>query len=242
MSKGLRILEVLTTAENGKGVTEISRELEMTKSNAFRLLRTLTALGYAKAMPNKNYCATMKVWQLGQQLVDQMDLRSLAAPQLKSLSQLTGETVYLAVRDGLMVIYIDKIESSKPIRSFTPRGGSAPIHCVGTGKALLAEEYDLLRDQIRDNLVKHTPITITSLKKLDADMSATRERGYAIDFGEYRDRIHSYGSVIRLPNGEPVGALGVSVPDVNLEGDREHEICLAVKQAAEDVSKSLTGL
>ncbi|MEM7562540.1 MAG: IclR family transcriptional regulator C-terminal domain-containing protein [Pseudomonadota bacterium] len=155
------------------------------------------------------------------------------------MSQQTGETVYLAVREGLNVVYIDKIDSSKPIRSWNPKGGSAPIHCVGTGKALLAADYEKLREQIRHNLTRYTPITITSIKALDADMAETSKRGYAIDNGEFRDRIHSFGAAIRLPNNEAIAALGVSVPDVNLEGNRENEICLAVCEAAAEVSKCL---
>ena len=239
LSKGLRVLEVLVKSPNGGGVTEIARALGLSKSNAFRLLRSLTVLGYVRSMENKNYCATMKVWQLGQRIIEHLNLPKIAAPQLLELSQKTEATVYLAVRDGLTVIYIDKIESSKPIRSFTPKGGNAPIHCVGTGKALLAEEYGLLREQVRGNLTRYTPITITSIEKLDSDMAATRERGYAVDQGEYRDRIHSFGAAIRLPSGEAIAALGVSEPDVNLGGDREHKICLAVSDAAKTVSKTL---
>ena len=139
-------------------------------------------------------------------------------------------------------IYIDKIESTKPIRSFTPKGGSAPIHCVGTGKALLAADYDILRESVRSRLTKFTPVTMTSMRKLDADMQATLARGYAVDNGEYRDRIHSFGSAIFLPNGKAVAALGVSAPDVNLEEGRAEEVCQFVKQAADAVSTELANM
>ena len=239
LSKGLRVLEALADSPDGKGVTELARELGMTKSNAFRLLRSLSILGYVQSRPDRNYAPTMKIWQLGQQVVNHLNLPRIAAPQLRQLSQVTGETVYLAVRDGLMVIYIDKIDSSKPIRSFTPKGGSSPIHCVGTGKALLAAEYELLREQVRYSLTQYTPKTIVSMDQLDQDMQATRDRGYAIDTGEYRDRIHSFGATICLPSGQAIAALGVSAPDVNIEGGRDQEICQAVCQAAAEVSEKL---
>lgn len=116
------------------------------------------------------------------------------------------------------------------------------MHCVGTGKALLADNYDLLRNQIRDRLTKFTDRTITSLKRLDADMAATKERGYAVDTGEYRDRIYSFGSVVRLPSNEAVAAIGVSVPDVNLTEGRDEEIWQLVRRAAEGVSEDLRNL
>ena len=242
LSKGLMILETLAQSKGGRGVTELSRELGLTKSMTFRLLQTLSALGYVQSSEAKLYSATMKVWQVGQTVIGGLDLPKIAAPHMRGLSEATGETIYLAVPDGVSVIYIDKVESTKPIRSWNPIGGSAPMHCVGTGKALLAANYDLLRNQIRDRLTKYTDRTITSLKRLDADMAATRERGYAIDTGEYRDRIFSFGSVVRLPNNEAVAAIGVSVPDVNLTEGRDEEICQLVRQAAAGVTEDLRGL
>ncbi len=239
LSKGLQILETLSKAENGRGVSDLSRELGLTKSNTFRLLQTLTTLGYVRNSEAKLYSATMKVWQIGQAVVEHLNLPEIAAPQLKMLSKETGEAIYLAVPDGLSVLYIEKVESTQPIRSFTPKGGSAPMHCVGTGKALLAANYDILREQIRDHLVKYTDKTITSIKKLDADMAATQARGYAIDTGEYRHRILSFGAPIRLPNGDAIAAIGVSAPDVNLAAGRDQEIGGLVLEAAEGVTETL---
>ncbi len=239
LSKGLQILEALAPSKTGKGVSELSRELDLTKSNTFRLLQTLTTLGYVQNSDAKLYSATMKVWRVGQDVMENLNLPEICAAEMQMLSRETGETIYLAVPDGLNVLYIDKIESTKPIRSWNPIGGSAPMHCVGTGKALLAESYDVLREQIRDKLTKYTDRTITSIKRLDSDMAATRARGFAVDTGEYRDRIFSFGAAIRLPSGKPVAALGVSVPDVNLAGDRDKEICRLVASAAEAVSLKL---
>ena len=239
LSKGLQVLEALARSKSGKGVTELSRELSLTKSNTFRLLRTLSALGYVRNSESKSYSATMKIWQVGLSVVENLDLRGLAAPHMRMLSQKTGEAIYLAVPDGLNVVYIDKIDSTKPIRSWNPIGGSAPIHCVGTGKALLAADYDRLRDQIRGHLTKYTERTITSLKRLDADVAETLERGYALDTGEFRERVFSFGAVVRIPNGQPVAALGVSVPDVNLSAGRDKEIGALVLHAAEQVSAAL---
>ena len=242
LSKGLQVLEALARSKSGKGVTELSRELALTKSNTFRLLRTLTALGYVRNSESRSYSATMKVWQVGLSVIGNLDLPRIAAPQMRMLSRETGEAIYLAVPDVLSVIYIDKIESTKPIRSWNPIGGSAPIHCVGTGKALLAADYDRLRDQVRGRLTRFTDRTITSIKRLDADVAETRARGYAVDRGEYRERIFSFGAVLRLPNGQPVAAIGVSLPDVNLTEGRDAEIGALLLRAADEVSESLKGV
>ena len=95
---------------------------------------------------------------------------------------------------------------------------------------------------MRGRLTKFTDRTITSIKRLDADVAETRKRGYAVDTGEFRERIFSFGAIVRLPNGQPVAAIGVSVPDVNLTEGRDEEIGALVLHAAEEVSESLQDL
>lgn len=242
LSKGLSILEHLSATKGSQGVSDLSRALGLTKSNTFRLLQTLVALGYVRHEADKTYSASLKTWQVGRTVVENLNLRAAAAPMMKYLADETTETVYLAVRDGLSVIYIDKIESVKPIRSWNPIGGAAPLYCVGTGKSLLAQDYDVLRDRIAGTLTSHTDRTLTEIAALDQDMAVTQKRGFAIDTGEYRANIYSLGAAITLPGAEAVGAVGISVPDVNLnDGDIERYGAL-VRHAAAAVSQSLSRL
>ncbi|MEO0752348.1 MAG: IclR family transcriptional regulator [Pseudomonadota bacterium] len=242
LSKGLSILEVLTATKGSVGVSALSRELGLTKSNTFRLLQTLVALGYVRHEPDKTYSATLRTWQMGRAVVENLNLRTAAAPMMRYLAEETSETVYLAVQDRLDVVYIDKIESLKPIRSWNPIGGTAPLYCVGTGKAILAARYGQLRAAIAPVLTAHTDRTLTDVKALDHDMSQTRLRGYAIDAGEFRAGIKSFGAAIVLPDGGVVGALGISVPDVNLSTGDEDRIGALVQHAASATSNALSRL
>ncbi|WP_424987429.1 IclR family transcriptional regulator [Microbulbifer sp. S227A] len=242
LSKGLSILETLSASPEGKGVTDLSRELGLTKSNTFRLLQTLTTLGYVQHLPDKTYSATLKAWRVGRARVENLKLRDIAASELAFLSRETGETVYLAVRENLSVVYIDKVDSQKPIRSWNAIGGTAPLYCVGTGKAMLAADFDTLRDQIGTGMIAYTDRTITDLAALEQDVQATLRRGYALDTGEFRDRILSFGAAITLPGGEPVGALGISLPDINLPEDGQERFGALVVHAARSVSEKLRAM
>ncbi len=239
LSKGLSVLESLAGKSRGVGVSDLSRDLGLTKSNTFRLLQTLTALGYVRHGEDRTYSATLKTWQVGREIVDQLNLRELCAPDLQFLARETGETIYLAVPEGLSVVYIDKIDSQKPIRSWNPVGGSAPMQCVGTGKAILAASYEARRDSIGDALSRYTDRSLTRLDALDADMVLTRKRGYAFDQGEFRERILSFGAAILLPDGEPIAAIGISVPDINLPKNGEKMFGNLVSQAARSASARL---
>ena len=147
--------------------------------------------------------------------------------------------MYLAVRENLKVVYIDKVDSQKPIRSWNAIGGIAPLHCVGTGKAMLAADFTKLRDQISGALTHHTDKTLTDMAALELDIALTLKRGYAYDSGEFRDRIISFGAAIVLPGGEAVGALGISLPDINLPDDGIKRFGSLVSHAANSVSAKL---
>ena len=47
----------------------------------------------------------------------------------------------------------------------------ALLQCIGTGKAVLAAEYNTLRDQIAGRLTRLTYRTITDMTGLDADVA-----------------------------------------------------------------------
>ena len=239
LSKGLTVLEALARSENGKGVTELARDLSLTKSNTFRLLQTLCVLGYARSTEDKRYVATLKTWQVGRHCVDNLNLRDIARPEMAELARETGETIYLAVPEGTRVVYIDKIDSIKPIRSWNAIGGSAPLHCVGTGKAILMKEYGKRRDAIRHTLDRYTDNTLTSLEALEADIARSQERGFAFDTGEYRERILSFGAAITMADNHVVGALGISVPDINLPPDGVQRYGDLVAHCAAAVSDKL---
>lgn len=239
LSKGLMILENLVATPGGKGVTELSRELALTKSNTFRLLQTLVTLGYVKHGEDKTYSATLKTWQVGRNSVENLNLRAVAASEMSFLSEQTHETIYLAVPENLEVIYIDKLESQKPIRTWNPIGGSAPIHGVGTGKAILAANYAQFRPKLEGNLTQFTDKTITSFDRLDRDVEQTLKQGYAFDAGEFRERILSLGAAITLPDGEAIGALGISLPDIGVTEAEVKKLGSLVRQAADSVSHTL---
>ena len=240
LSKGSLILENLTGAKSGRGVTELSKELGLTKSNTFRLLQTLTTLGYVQHLPDKTYGATLKTWRVGRASVENLNLRGIAAPELSYLSSATGEAVYLAVRENLNIVYIDKRDSLKPIRSWNTVGNTAPLHCVGTGKAMLAADFPKLRDQLSGALTQHTDKTLTNMAAIEADVKLSLKRGFAFDCGEFRERILSFGAAIVLPNGEAVGALGISLPDINLPSDGIEAFGGLVSHAAKSVSEKIS--
>jgi len=239
LSKGLSIIEALATEAKGIGVSELARNLELTKSNTFRLLQTLMVHGYVRQDQNKQYFATMKSWKIGQMIMEKLDLPRLSISQMQYLSSMTGEAVYLSVLDGLSTLYIEKVESTKAIRTYTPKGGNAPIHCVATGKALLAFHYETLRDKLIGNLGSYTDKTITTIEALDIEVEKIKRNGVAIDLGEYRAEVISIAAPVFSAHSEVIASIGISAPAINTTEEDIEKIVHTVIQAAQSLSNTL---
>src|SRR4030095_3473770 len=102
-------------------LTELARQLELTKPNVYRLLSTLSVLGYVKKDPAPSpYSPTLKLWEMGSMLVRDVDLVAVASPRLRRLCLDTHESVQLTVFDGGFVVYVDKVDSPQPLKARTP--------------------------------------------------------------------------------------------------------------------------
>ncbi|MFC3678388.1 IclR family transcriptional regulator [Ferrovibrio xuzhouensis] len=239
LSKGLQILEVLAASPSSIGITQLAMQLELNKSNVHRLIQTLSAMNYVTQEPDRTYRASLKLWKLGNMVLEHGSLIHLASRAMHKLAGEAGEDVLLTVLDGLQALYIDKIDSEQPVRAYTKRGGTAPLYCVATGKVLLAFNYDALRDVVAEKILAHSPRTITNLKNLDQEMERIRSNDIALNLGEYRADVGGIAAPIRDSIGRVVAAIGVSGPLSRLTRQRMKELKPAVIEAAETISKTL---
>lgn len=238
--KGLQVLTHVARSDRNVRTTDVASELNMTKSNAYRLLRTLEAAGFVRQNPDtKDFAASTKLWELGTLVMSRLDLRERASDALRRLAETSRETVHLAILDGAEVVYIDKIDSPEPVASYTRLGGRAPAYCVATGKALLSVLPEIELASLLTSLKQYSPSTITEPDALYADLAATRARGFAINRGEWRDAVWGLASPIRNMAGTAVAAVGVSGPQYRLEdAQRCSDLADLVRTAAGEIERS----
>lgn len=238
--KGLSLLESLANSPNVSGVTELAKHLNITKSNAHRLLQTLVACGYACNLEQSGrYQLSLKLWQLGSLVIERLDLKTIGAEYVGNLSQVTGETVHLSILEGTEVVYIDKVDSPHPIRAYSQVGGQAPAYCVATGKALLAYAPEPLIDSISLQLIPITPKTITSPRALLAEMESIRANGYAVNQGEWREGVWGVAAPIWDGSGRVCAAIGISGPADRFKSRRVKQLAPTVVNVARQISSRL---
>jgi IclR family KDG regulon transcriptional repressor len=240
VQKALNLLEALVKSGQPRRLTELSRELGLTKPNVYRLLSTLTVLGYVKKDPATTlYSPTLKLWEMGSLLVRDVDLVGLAGPRLRRLCEETRESVQLAVFDAGFVVYVDKVDSPQPLKAITTIGSRVPATVTSSGKAMLAWLPASALDQAMAGLERYTPLTLLKRNEVEADLEETRLRGYAVNRGEFREGVAGIAAAIRDRNGAVVAAVALWGSDRTILGSGRDNIARLTMAAAGDISRDL---
>jgi DNA-binding IclR family transcriptional regulator len=212
--RGLEVLEVLARSKVPLGPTKLSEHVGLDKATVGRLLFTLCEAGYARQESSGSYRLTGRILQLASGLSLQPELRELAHPHLVQLRDATDETVHLGMREGDLVIYIDKIDGTHPVRLMSAIGQTMPLHTTALGKAALAWMTDHELDELlpRLELTRRTQRSIATVESLRADLVRTRDRGFAIDDRENEDHAYCVGAPILGVDGQVVAMVSLSGP------------------------------
>jgi len=239
---GMALLEVLARSDRALGVSELAARVNLGKSNAHRLLQTLTELGYVhRDAATGTYRAAIRLWELGTAMLAHIDLRPLALPAMEMLLARTRESVHLSMLDGDEVVYLHKLESPEPVRAYSAIGGRAPACCVATGKAMVAALDPAAQRTLAAGLRAFTPKSIVDAGAFLREMADIRARGYAVNAGEWQDTVCGVAAPIHDPAGGVIAAIGVSGPAERLRPARFKDLGADVTAAAAAVERALAG-
>jgi DNA-binding IclR family transcriptional regulator len=240
VQKALNLLEALVRSGQPRRLTELARQLDLTKPNVYRLLSTLSVLGYVKKDPASSmYSPTMKLWEMGSMLVRDVDLVAVAAPRLRRLSAESHESVQLAVFDSGFCVYVDKVDGPAPLKAITSIGSRVPATVTSTGKALLAWSPVEALDQAMTHVKRFTPLTLTRRKDIERDLEETRLRGYSVNRGEFRPGVTGLAAPVRDRSSNVVAAIGIWGGEKTILGARREELAHLAIVAARDISRDL---
>lgn len=241
VAKALQVLDALGQTEASLTLSEVSRRVRLPKTTTYRYLHTLCASGLIAHDPDTDhYRLGLRLWELGQHVGNQLQMRQLALPYMAQLRERFNETVNLGVMDGTEIVYVEMVPSTFTLRMNATLGGRDPAYATSLGKAILAHlPPEQWRAHLPQRLIRRTPHTLVSLAALKTDLLATRARGYARDAGENETGARCVGAPIFHRSGLAVAALSVSAPAARLDDSREAEVALAMMHAARAISAQL---
>ena len=242
VERALAMLEAVAQAADGLSNAEISRKLNIPKSSASYILRTLETQGYlTRDAESGKYRVGLKILSLSRGALGGRDVRGIALPIMRHLTQQTGLTCHLAVLDGPEAVYIEKVEPEGFIRMDTWVGRRMSVHATSVGKAIVAHIPQEQLEQIlrKRGMEKRTPKTLTTVPRLLKELEKVRAQGYAVDDEENNLGARCVGAPIFDSAGRPIAAVSVSGPASRLEAHCVQGIAEQVMRACQDISAAL---
>lgn len=213
LTKALSILEMISKTQ-GVGIRELSQKTGLPPTTVHRIVNTLVEQGYLhQNRTNKAYFLSTIFLNFADSVQQQFDLLPISRPHLERLSADTGKSVNLCVRDGMVMVYIDHVQSQKHmLRTFTRLGARVPLYASGVGKIYLSlmepDELKAYLNQIK--LVRFTEKTITGKKRLNEELQRIRTQGYALDDQEKEAGVRCIAAPIFNYDGSIAAAVSIS--------------------------------
>jgi len=236
VERAFRLLGAFGPADRTLGLAEMGRRTGIPKATVHRLVHELAGLGVLEGEGGA-YRLGLRMFELGQLVPLQRDLREAALPFMEDLFEATHEIVHLAVLDGTDVLYIDKISGHRRVAVSSRVGGRLPAHCTAVGKAILAVAPPAALDAVlAAGLTPRTACTITSPGALRRQLATAARTGVAYERGESHQGVTCAASPVYAFGHHVVAAISITGPIGRLQPER---FAPAVRVAALALSRRL---
>ncbi|MFI9776818.1 IclR family transcriptional regulator [Streptomyces sp. NPDC051956] len=235
LDKSAQILETFLPDGGPYRLSELVERTGLTKPTAHRLTADLVRLGWLERS-GAHYQLGAKLFEFGSLVPRRRDLRETALPFLQDLFEATHETVHLGVREGLEVVYLERIHGHDAPWLPSRIGGGLPLTCTGVGKALLAfSGAELLDEVLARPLPSLTPFSITDPERLRTSLEKVQVAGLAYEEREAAQDVSCIAAPV-FAGGTAVAALSVAVPRTRF---RPAQLAPAVRTSALGLSRVL---
>lgn len=238
-----RLLRLLGSFEIGAtelSLTELSRRSRLPISTVHRMVNELLDVGALERAPGtgqQRYRVGLRMWEIAALAPRALGLRETAFPFLEDLYLATRENVLLAVRDGIEVVFVERLSAPDTVPVLTKLGRRRSLHASSAGLVLLAfAPPDVQGRVLAAPLRRYTAHTLADPEELRSELDRIRRTGIAVSDGHMTLTALSVAAPVRDATDEVVASLSVVVP---AEGADQHRLTPAVLAAARGVSRAL---
>lgn len=236
----LGVLDVLSAAGRAMSLKAVAEAVAISRTTAFRYLRTLALAGYVIKQPKGDYTLGPAAFALGSDDSRDAALKNAAHDDMAVLAVQFGERVSLGAPKGKRIYYVAMIETEAPFRLRAESGDADHFHSTALGKAMIAfMPAEKANGHLKTRLARFTEHTLTTRRDLDRALSLVRKFGFAIDREENELGCVCYAAPIFGWAETPIAAISVSVPTARLSDELDLAIPESVKDRARAISARL---
>ena len=215
LARGLHILETFARLGHSLSLAQVSQELGLPKSTAFRLMNSLVTLGYLE-QPVKGgpYNLGPRVLGLGFAVLQGLDVREAAMPHLEKLFAKVGENVNLCILDRSEVIYVARLKKREILSLNLHVGSRLPAYSSSPGRVLMAYLLPAEREELISSL-EADPDAGLWLRNRGVDLrqvcEQVRARGLAVSDGEYSPELFAMSAPVLDGSGLARAAVNLAM-------------------------------
>jgi DNA-binding IclR family transcriptional regulator len=234
----LAVFESFSASRNALTLQEIADRIELPKSTAFRIVRSLEQAGYLVRLEDQRYCLSFRFTRLAGLVKSTLGIREIARPIMTELAETTNETVAIHTVMGRNRVCIDSLgTSTSPLRSVMQPGEQIPLQAGAAAKVLMAW---MPKNVLTPLLPSVARISKKTQAEILGELAKVREQGYAISHGERLAGLSAVSAPIRDMNDEVHYCVTVNGPTVRFEG-HEKDFVKHLRRAADEISLQLGG-
>lgn len=206
VDRAAALLALVVESSNPRSFTSLVEDVGLAKSTTSRLLQALERNRLVRRdrsgsfQPGQLFSVYAARHDTTQELVD------LAQPTLDRLSELTGETVNLAVPRAGELVQVVQVDSSYLLGATNWIGVSVPPHCTALGKVFYAHRVMALP---RGTLHWPTDRSMTRAR-LERELAEVASRGWALAWEELEEGLVAIAAPVYGADGSVVAAISVS--------------------------------
>ena len=221
--------------------SELSRELDISKSTLSVLLATLEQHGLVQRDPlTRRVRLGLALVELAASVSTGVDVREAARPHLARLRRQTGETAILHLLSGDDVRIAERAEPGAQLKVVAPLGTRLPRFAGSPAKVLLAalapdEAEAIVRGS---ELPAFTPRSIVDPDAYLEQVAQTRRRGHARENEEYLVGVSAVSAPVIDREGRTIGTISVACVKTRAR-ERLNELAEPVMNAAAQTSRRL---
>ncbi|HHZ02938.1 MAG TPA: IclR family transcriptional regulator [Tissierellia bacterium] len=222
-------------------LSEISERLDLNKSTVHGILTTLKHHGFISQDKNtQRYRLGIRFIEFGDIVMNSLNIRSAALPVIKEVCSKIEETVHIAMLDGSDVVWIEKQECNRSIKTSTTIGAKLPAYTTADGRIILCyQDLDKIDNYLPEEIPKYTPNTITDKCEFVKRLKEMKEQGFAIDNEEVVEGIKCVAAPIFDYNGDAKFSISTTGPAFRMTEEKICQLIPIIKEAAKEISYSI---
>ncbi|MCM8777946.1 MAG: helix-turn-helix domain-containing protein [Candidatus Omnitrophica bacterium] len=243
IEKVMRIIEVIVEKEDeGLGLTEISKLLNLKATTVHSLLSTLLSLGYlSKDEKTKKYKISEKFLNIVSPFFNKNLLLKISEPIMKTLAQTIKESVVLGIFYKGERYTIAEVNYEDHILNVNLNMyQKASCYLTATGRVLLS----YLPEKQTKEYIKKNGYPGENWKNIknyrDLKKEFERIRKNKIEIIEKENAV-AIGVPVFGSDGKIVASLGAFLPTIRFKGDNKKKIISELKKKAAEITLKLGG-